>query len=49
MEVYALIRFGRPGLPRSLKAFFSQHENRWSSLTKVLDAELVAKDKARGF
>jgi hypothetical protein len=49
MEVYSLIRFGRPGLPRSLQAFFDQQENRRSSLADTLDAELVAKDKQRGF
>src|SRR5260370_16161392 len=32
MEVYSLVRFGRPELPRSLDAFFCQQENRRSSL-----------------
>jgi len=49
MEVYSLIRFGRPALPRSLQAFFDRQENRFSSLTDVLDVELKAKDKQRGF
>ena len=49
MEIYSLIRFGRPELPRSLEAFFDQQENRCSYLTDKLDAELVAKDRQRGF
>jgi hypothetical protein len=49
MEIYSLIRFGRPGQPRSLDAFFDQQENIWSSLSHKLDAELTQKDKQRGF
>jgi len=49
MEVYSLIRFGRPNMPRSLQAFFDQQENRWSSLADNLDRELVAKETQRGF
>ncbi len=49
MEVYSLIRFGRPGSPRSVRGFFDQQENRWLSLTNSLDAELAAKDRQRGF
>jgi hypothetical protein len=49
MEVYSLIRFERPGSPRSLAAFFDQQENRWVSLTRALDQELVKNDKKRGF
>lgn len=49
MEVYSLIRFERPGSPRSVQGFFDQQENRWLSLTDSLDAELAAKDRQRGF
>ena len=49
LEVYSLIRSGRPDLPRSLQAFFDQQENGWASVTHILDAELIAKDKARGY
>ena len=49
MEVYSLIRFRRPGTPRSLQAFFEQQEKRWSTFSNPLDAELVARDKQRGF
>jgi hypothetical protein len=50
MEVYSLVKFGRrPSLPRSLQAFFDQQENRRSSLAGVLDIELAAKDRQRGF
>ena len=49
LEAYSVIRSGRPNLPGSLQAFFDQQENRWTSLTSVLDAELVAKDRARGY
>lgn len=47
MEVYSLITFGPPNLARTLDAFFNQQENRREDVFKILDAELVAKDKAR--
>jgi hypothetical protein len=49
MEIYHLVRFGGPRVPRSLESFFDQQENRYSALTDKLDAELVAKDRKRGF
>ena len=49
MKVYSPIRFGGSDVPRSLEAFFDQQENRWSPLSAILDAELAAKDKLRGF
>ena len=49
MEVYSLFRFPLPGGPKTLGAFFDQQENRSSALWKILDAELVRKDGARGF
>jgi hypothetical protein len=49
MEVYGLLRFGRQGQSNSLQSFFDQQENRRSSVTKILDAELKAEDEKRGF
>jgi len=49
MEVYALLRFRHQEGPNSLQGFFDQEENRWLSVTKLLDAELRAKDEKRGF
>jgi hypothetical protein len=49
MEVYGLLRFRRQGGPDSLRGFFDQEENRWLSVTKLLDVELRAEDERRGF
>lgn len=49
MEVYSLFRFPAPRWPKTLNAFFDQQENRWTTLSNNLDAELVRKDDERGF
>ena len=48
MEIYSL-RFAATGRPKTLDAFFEQQESRWATIWKSLDAELVSKDRARGF
>jgi len=49
MQIYQIVKFPWPGIPRSLQGFFDKEENKWRSITDILDTELKLRDDARGF
>lgn len=49
IEVYSVIRFRGKNDPASLRGFFAKQENLQEGKWRVLDQELLAKDKAKGF